>query len=382
MTKVLFLATYGDFLATFELSNIHLWHDLGCEIHVASNFTNPLYNLKTVKLNQIDGIVKHEVQFARSPFEKQNFVAYRKLIKIIKEEHIDVIDCHNAVAGAFARIAGLQCGVSKIIYTPHSFFFYKGCPLKNRLFFKPVESVLARLTDVLITINKEDYAAAEKMHVRGKAVYIPGVGVDTKAIQRLPVQRTKYRQELGIPNDSLLLISVGELISRKNHETAIRAFAKAAVPNAYYIICGIGEKKQELQQLIDDLNMHDQVKLLNYRLDVKELLKACDVFALPSTQEGLPVALMEAMSAGLPCIVSNIRGNVDLIEQDKGGLLFQYDAVDEIADQMCILLKNESLREQYGAFNAMKIREYDITHVRDLMTRIYKEILKDLQRKR
>ena len=377
MTKILMMATYGDFLATFELSNIKLWQELGCEVHAASNFVNEAYNLKTNRLDNL-GVIRHEIDFERSPFKTQNLVSCKKLVDLIQKERFDVIDCHNAVIGAFARLAGAYCHVSKVIYTPHSFFFYNGCPKKNELIFKPVETWLSRKTDLLIAINCEDYQAAKKMKVRGTALYVPGVGVDTSSIISIPTEREKYRQQLGIPSDAQLFISVGELISRKNHSTAIRAFAEAGIPNAYYIICGIGEKKDELNDLIHSLNAQNYIKLLGYRLDVKNLMKASDVFVFPSVQEGLPVALMEAMAAGLPCIASQIRGNVDLISPGVGGDLFSPMDSNELTKLMTKFSSSQELRAAYGAYNTKRVREFDIRHVQDIMRNEYDKLIKEI----
>ena len=104
MKKILFLSTYGDFLATFEYSNITICRSLGARIYCASNFNNQKYNLKTSKLDDL-GVIKYELEFDRKPFSKKNLYSFAKLKKLILKEHIDIIDCHNAVVGAYARIA-------------------------------------------------------------------------------------------------------------------------------------------------------------------------------------------------------------------------------------------------------------------------------------
>lgn len=374
MKKVLFLATYGDFLATFEFSNITLWQLLGATVHCASNFKDKKYNLKTNRLKEIN-VIRHELEFDRKPFSLKNLRAFGKLKKIIRDEKIDIIDCHNAVVGAYARIAAKQCGVKTVIYTPHGFFFYKGSPRKNRV-FKIIESNLSRITDLLITINKEDYVAAQRMPLRGKALYVPGIGIDTKAIMKIPNNRIKYCKELNIPVDAQIYISVGELIPRKDHITAIKAFAEANLKNAYYIIAGIGTLKDQLQKLIEDLGMTGKIKLLGYRLDVKELVKSCDVFLFPSKQEGLPVALMEAMACGLPCIASNIRGNVDLIVEKSGGYLFPSGNVPNLSKQIIkISNQSEKARNIMGLYNQKKIISFDISNVRKIMLTQYSELI-------
>lgn len=369
--NVLFLATYGDFLATFELSNIRLWIELGGTVHCASNFNDKNYNLKTTRLDEI-GVIKHELEFTRRPLDKANIKSFNQLLGIIREEKIEVIDCHNAVVGAYARLAAYRCKIKKVIYTPHSFFFYEGCPAKNRIVYKNVEAFLARETDLLIAINQEDYNAAKKMKTRGKAIFVPGVGIDTKAIEALPEKRVEYRKEFGLPDNAFIFLSVGELITRKNHETAIRAFAELKEENAYYLICGIGELDSYLQKLIDELGLSSRVRLLGYRLDAKEIMRASDVFFFPSFQEGLPVALMEAMSAGLPCIVSRIRGNVDLIEENEGGLFFDPNDVASAEQALLTFTKmDKSVVLKWKRRNKEKAKEYDINNVRKVMREEY-----------
>lgn len=374
MKKVLFLATYGDFLATFEYSNILLWQSLGVEVHCASNFAERKYNLKTNRLKK-SGVILHELHFDRKPFSCKNLKSFKKLKKIISSEHIDIIDCHNAVVGAYARIASWQCGIKKIIYSPHGFFFYKGSPKKNEI-FKLVETSLSRITDLLITINEEDYNAAKKMPIRGKAIYVPGIGIDTNNIKKIPNMRVKYHRSLGIPDNSKVYISVGELISRKDHETAIRAFAKANLKDSYYVIAGIGALEPRLKELINKLNMTKKIFLLGYRLDAKDLMKSSDVFIFPSRQEGLPVALMEAMACGLPCLVSKIRGNVDLIDEEQGGYLFKAGDVNDLQKKLLQFNRiSPAMLKNMKQYNEKKIEMFDIKNVRKIMLAEYRALL-------
>lgn len=374
MKKILFIATYGDFLATFEYSNISLLIEMGYEVHCASNFSIPSYNRKVDRLDKLN-IKKHNIEFERSPFSINNIGIYKALVKLMKKEQFEMIDCHNAVVGVLARLAAKKSKIKRVIYTPHSFFFYEGCPLKNKLIFKNIESIFARFTDLLISINKEDYEASKKMKIRGKAVYIPGVGIDVNNIKCINSRRNEYCKEFNIPEDSIIFISVGELITRKNHITALRAFAKARINNAYYIICGFGELEKELKLEAEVLNIRDKVIFAGFRLDAKEIMKSSDVFVFPSYQEGLSVALMEAMACGLPCIVSNIRGNVDLIKNNQGGIIFKTENVEELAQKIEYIAKEVDIRERFGRYNLDIVSQYDINNVRVLMKKEYKKIL-------
>lgn len=377
--KVLFLATYGDFLATFELSNIQLLLSLGWEVHCASDFLAKDYNRKSKNMDGM-GIIKHQVEFKRNPFQYQNFRVYKQLKNIILSEHIEMIDCHNAVVGAIARLAAKRCGVKYVVYTPHSFFFYKGCSLKNKLIFKNVETFLARYTDLLVTINQEDFLSAHKMPLRGKAIYVQGIGIDVEEIRKVPTEREHYRKEFHIPPDSFVFINVGEMIPRKNQVSILRAFSKANINNAYLIICGIGQLHDSLRLEAEQLNLRDKVIFTGYRTDVKQLMKAADAFVFASFQEGLSVALMEAMAAGLPCLVSEIRGNTDLVEDGKGGWLFPPTDTALLSCKMKELASDEKLRENMRRFNEQKIQSFDIHNVRAFMLDAYQKLTENESR--
>ena len=160
-------------------------------------------------------------------------------------------------------------------------------------------------------------------HKKTKVEYIPGVGIDIdywsgKGLESGVKERIRkeIRQELGVSDSEQMLLSVGELIPRKNHEEVIRALKeKASLKNTNYkyFICGQGVLWEYLQQLIEQLGLADKVTLLGYRKDIRELLYAADLFVFPSKQEGLPVALLEALASGVKVVASDIRGNRDLL---------------------------------------------------------------------
>lgn len=201
---------------------------------------------------------------------------------------------------------------------------------------------------------------------------MPGIGVDVRKISSVQVDRATKRAELGIPQDAFVFISVGELNENKNHATVVRALAKADIPNSYYLICGEGKLKQQHFELAQKLGISEKVKLLGFRTDVSEILRACDCFVFPSSREGLSVSLMEAMAAGLPCIASRIRGNVDLLENSR----YLFEPADENA--LCQLLKdaaNGVQIEQECELNWETLKKYDIKNVSKEMQSIYSAVI-------
>lgn len=168
------------------------------------------------------------------------------------------------------------------------------------------------------------------------------------------------------------MISVGELNANKNNGVVISAMAKLKNPNIHYILCGIGEKQAELQAQADSAGLHDRAHFLGYRTDVKELFGAADIFLLPSFREGLSRSLMEAMASGLPCVVSRIRGNSDLTEEN-GGFLCDPKSSDEFSAAMEKLAGDRELSAAMGDFNRKKIKKFDFSVVVECMTDIYRK---------
>lgn len=359
--KVIFVANTARFFVMFEQNNIRLLQSMGYEVHCASNFEHERdVDAKSIleKLN----VTIHQIDIARSPFSVRNLNAYRQLKALMEQERFDLVDCHTPMGGVLARLAAKATKTAPVLYTAHGFHFYKGCPLQNRLIYETIERWLARYTDGLITINEEDYQAAKSFHLRGKAYKIPGVGIDVKGIHDLKVDRAQKRRELGVPEDAFVMLSVGDLNANKNHSTAIKAFAKADIPNSYYLICGEGELRNELNSLAEKLGVSQRVRLLGFRNDVREILKASDLFVFPSFREGLSVALLEAASAGVTCIASNIRGNVDLLEKSQ---LFSPADEEKIADIM-----RKSVGEKQAP-NQKVYEKFDKTEVEKRMENIY-----------
>ena len=284
--------------------------------------------------------------------------------------------CHSPIGGAIARVAakGQRKKGTKIIYTAHGFHFYKGAPLKNWLLFYPIEKYCSKFTDVLMTINKEDFAFASKKMKAKKVEYIPGVGVDVSKFKQgaesLKIKDTK-RSELNLDNSDVVLLSVGELNKNKNHTVIIDAIAKLNNPKIKYLIVGKGALKGELKEKIANLNLQNQVFLLGYRTDVPSLYKCADLFVFPSYREGLSVSVMEAMGSGLACVVSKIRGNTDLIDDRKGGILCLPSEVNAFELAIKELIENEELRALFGKHNEKKIENFSISTVMEKTKEIY-----------
>lgn len=287
---------------------------------------------------------------SRSPFSKSNIQAVKQIKDVVRENKYDIVHCHTPVASIFTRLAcrRLRKNGLKVFYTAHGFHFYKGAPLVNWLVYYPIEKLCSYFTDTLITINHEDYEFAQK-HMKAKRVeYVPGVGIDVAKFRDTVIDRNLKREELGVPRDAFLLVSVGELNKNKNHEVVIRALAKLNNKNIHYVIAGSGPLKQCLLTLSEKLGVSDQVHLLGQRNDVAEIYKASDVCCFPSIREGLPVSVMEAMASKLPIIANLNRGTKDLLCDAKCGMLVRHNTVEDYSEKIAQILLDDIIREEMG----------------------------------
>lgn len=384
------MSTVASTIAAFNIPNIEILKSLGYEVDVAANFNdnNHYSSERTAKfIEQLDSMnVRHfQIDCSRSVTNVTSIVkAFHEVEELMEENHYEFVHCHTPVASVIARLAAHKTG-TKVVYTAHGFHFMKGAPLKNWLVFYPIEKYFSRYTDVLITINHEDYERAMKKFHAKKVEYVPGVGVDTQKFSSslfTEEEKNAVRSEFGIGKDSIWLLSVGELNENKNHETVIKALGsiheKNPGPDFYYTIAGVGNKKEELEALAKEFGIGERVKLLGFRKDVSKLCESADIFVMPSHREGLSVALMEAMASSLPCAVSRIRGNTDLIDED-GGRLFDSCSVEECKMAIIELCSmNHEQRKVCGLYNRNKMRLFDKETVVQSMKRIYLEI-KDIK---
>ena len=318
------------------------------------------------------GIKLVHIDFARNPLSWQNKKAYHQLLALMQEERFDAVHCNTPIGGVLGRLCAKKAKIPHVIYQAHGFHCWSGAPLKNWLLYYPVERLLAHYTDLLITINQEDYRRAQKFRLKkhGKLTLVHGVGVDAEKVENVMIDKVAKRTQLGVPESAILFVTAGELNENKNQITAIEAFAKANIPNARLIICGDGEKREELREYIVLRNMVDKISLAGFRRDIFEILKASDIFILPSFREGLPGALMEAMAAGLPCMASRIRGNVDLLGKDYP-YLFTPDDVGELYEKM---QKMAGEYTNWGVYCKERIKRYTLPVVVEELKGIYSYI--------
>ena len=371
--KVLFVATVvKTHMMQFHIPYLKMFQEMGWETAVASK--NDYENPEDCQIPYCD--TYYDIPFARLPWKRSNIRAYRMLKKIIDEGNYDIIHCHTPVGAMIARLAALAARKkgTKVIYTAHGFHFFKGAPLLNWLLFYPAEWLLAPVTDVLITINKEDYARARKQLRAKRIEYVPGVGIQTEKFRERSIDRKAKRASLGYGDADFLLLTVAEMTPNKNHITILKALSllkeKGALDPIHYLICGRGEMWESLEQSAKEMGIEDHVNFLGYRTDAPELYQASDLFLFVTLREGLSVALMEAMSSGMPIVCAKIRGNTDLIEDGISGIFSENDP-EVIAQHILTLYRDPETRKALGQAASEKALLFDEKNVLRQVKDIY-----------
>ena len=376
--KALIIASVASMLDNFNRSNIDILLSLDYKVVIAANFHTKEDINSQEKIDEFSGEMKAKgVKCVHIDFSRRvsNVAQQLKSIRQVREllkQRFDLIHCHSPICAAIVRFEAQkyreQYG-TKVFYTAHGFHFYDGAPIKNWIIFFSIEKLCSCWTDVLITINKEDYKRAKKKFHAMKTVYIPGVGVDTEKFRDTKEERENKRRELGLNYDDIMLLSVGELSIRKNHRIVLEALGKIQSHKLHYYIAGIGQREEEYRLRINEIGLNDKIHLLGYRTDIPELCQAADIFIFPSLQEGLPMAMMEAMAVGLPVVASNIRGNSDLIDKGKGGYLFDVNDLESLMN--AIMETSKEFANNRCIYNQEKIKNYDIRIINRKMKKIY-----------
>lgn len=372
MRKILIVATVDRFILSFLMPVIYLFKEKGFEVHVASN--GDIFIPKVHK--------KYNIKFERSPFNIKNIQAYKELQKIIRDNKYDLIHCHTPVGGVLTRFAARKARYdgTKVIYTAHGFHFFKGAPIQNWAIFYTLEKWLSKYTDYLITINKEDYELAQKHRFKAnKIVKINGVGVDLHKFKpQTQEEKESLRGKYGFNNEDFILIYAAELNKNKNQSFLLDVVSnlKEKIPNIKLLLAGCGQMKEKYMKQAKRLDISKNIEFLGQRDDIPQLLLLSDIAVSSSRREGLPVNVMEAMAMGLPLVVTNVRGNRDLVLNKVNGYVIEVDDVNGFAESIDQLYRAEDLRQSFGKESIQLVQKYSKEHILKDMKVLYEEITK------
>lgn len=385
--SILILTCVSGFLDKFEKENVKILRKLGFCVHYASNMKEQHYVFDIKEFSEL-GVIPHHIDIERSPFMiKNNRQALKQILQIIYQENISVLHCHSPVGGMLGRLAGRYCNKRghklKVLYTAHGFHFYKGAPLVNNSVYQVAERFLAHYTDVLITINEEDYQNSYHLHLKpgGKRYKLPSVGLDIQRFKPLTEEQRRVQREKLKLEDKFFLVSVGELNENKNHYIVLKALQKMKdsgkdISNIVYGICGDGFLRERLENWIKEMGLTDNVILFGYCIDVRPIEGCADAAVFPSKREGLGMAAIEALSMGIPLIASDNRGTREYMVHKKNGYVCNCADPDTfVAGIEFIKTLDDVSKREIAEFCRKSVGKFDKKYTNDIMTKVYQEVL-------
>jgi glycosyltransferase EpsD len=365
--KVLFCATVDYHFKAFHLPYLKWFKEQGWEVHVAAN--------GDMELPHVDK--KYNIPIQRSPFNKKNIVAYKELKAIIDRNHYKIIHCHTPMGGVLTRLAARDARKegTKVLYTAHGFHFCKGAPFRNWILYYPIERVLSKFTDCLLTINEEDFNLAKKHKFKANDIeHIHGVGVNTDFYRPVDEKyKSDLRKEYGYYAHDFLMFYAAEFNKNKNQRLLIESLAliKDKIPNAKLLLAGDGPLQEESQELSLKLGVDWMVEFLGYRNDIDIFLKMSDIAVASSLREGLPVNIMEAMASGLPVIASINRGHSELVQNGSNGYVLSKNNPHTFALRILEMYQSKELCRRMGLESENKVEKYSLSQVGFELKEIY-----------
>ena len=372
MIKVLYIATSDIHLSTFHRPYITWLSENGCEVDIAAENRGN---------NSFDDVTNtYHLEFPRKLFSRGLIHSYRGLEKIINKGNYDLVHCHTPIPSMLARLASrkVRRRGTKVLYTAHGFHFYKGAPISRWLIYYTAEYLLSKITDGIVTINKEDYGYISGKMLQKDAWYIPGIGVNTKRF--IPIsqsEKTIIRKEYCYSDTDFIILYIAEFIPRKNHEFILRLAkqAKEKIPNLKVLFAGKGVLFQKMKDLANNLGLSETVEFLGFRNDVEKLCAIADIGVSVSKHEGLGLGLVEQMMCKVPVLATVDRGHKELIINDYNGYLFEQNNTEQFLAYLILFYNDEQKRLKMGENAYSKAQDFDIANSMEAMKKVYQRYL-------
>lgn len=362
------MTTVSRTINAFLIPHIEMLLDNGYEVDCACSIDKPVD-----KELQNKGVKIFEVPFSRNPLGIGNIKAFMRLMELQRINNYDIVHVHTPIAAIYGRLLKLGYSNLKTIYTAHGYHFLKGGSKLSWLIYYPIEKIMAKFTDVIININKEDFEITKEKLKPRSSYFLNGVGLDLSKYKKLSKDEIlEKKKELGINDNDFVVLMIAELNKNKNHIQLINAIEilKEKYSNIKALCIGDGQNKEILNELIISKNLQNDIFMLGYREDVNKLINISDIGILMSYREGLPRNIMEFMASGRKVIATNIRGCRDLLCNETIGTLVNVGDYEETAKAIEKYYLSRDRR-----FNISdEIKKYDIESVNSELLKIYESI--------
>lgn len=284
---------------------------------------------------------------------------------ILQKEKYDLVISNSTLAGFITRMAKKITTVKPaLIHIAHGYLFGKETAFPKKQIYILAEKLCKKETDLLLTMNSEDFELAKQYCLAENIHSIRGMGIrETEPIKE--ITREETRRMYGLSAEEFVVIYAAELSERKNHAYLIKCLSEILLryPKVKLVFAGEGKTRETLCRLIEENNLTGQIVMPGYVKEIKPLISACDLAISSAKSEGLPFNIMEAMSLGVPVIASAVKGHVDLIRDGDNGYLFSLDDPETLKNKFVKIITDARRREEFAERSIEMIRSYTLEAV-------------------
>lgn len=306
-----------------------------------------------------DQLVQHGFSVDHLPFARRPMFFIR-LSRFLRANQLDVVHVHTERGAFWLELTCYLCGVKRIVRTVHSSFDFTGRLRVRRSLQRRLASRYLGVTHVFVSPS----VRAIELSRFGIAGVTIANFVDSARCcpARSPSARMQWRQQHGLSSDALVMVSVGRCVEMKGHAAVLGALAvmRDIIPEAYYVHVGTGPREMQERELARRLGISDRVRFVGQQDDIPLVLRACDVFVMPSSYEGAGIAALEASSCGLPVVAYDVPGLRDMVVHGETGLLVKPE-VAALAEGISQLLQSDDERRRLGEQGRIRVeREFSL----------------------
>lgn len=307
-----------------------------------------------------------------------SFLSLWKIRNYIKKNKIGIIHSHGKGAGMYTRPMKLLCSGVKVVHTFHGIYLEQ-YGRKIQRFYCGIEHLLKRWTDWFICVSESERTEAMRLgFVCEERTSVIFNAVDTELFVKMKVNRNNYLEEFGFPDDVYIIGCVARLEQMKGHRYLISAFKNLIVnnPKCRLLLIGEGPERRKIEGQIRNFGLEEYVILTGIRHDVPQLLKIFDIFVSASLKEGMPYTLVEALSAGVMVVATDVIGNRDIIHNGKNGLLVQSQDIQSMENALKKIIEEPELCIQLRTAGQEDARmRFDLEHSQEQLFGIYRKLV-------
>lgn len=361
--KILYSAsTYGHF-QNFHQPYLRYFKEHGWQVHTVAGGEKR-------DLDCVD--YAHYLSFEKNIFSVKNFVLSWRLSRLLRRERYDIISVHTGLAAFFTRLSIILSGIRPklTVYTAHGLLFDKDTSAIKKAVLLGAEKVTAPVTDLVMTMNRQDTDIMQHYRLcRGHVIQIDGMGVD---FSRYPVvspeKRKQARAALDLQEEDFVLVYAADFSRRKNQSMLIDCM-KMLPDNAVLLLLGRGSTFEDCKTRAQG----KRVRFEGHVSNVAAYYHAADVCVSSSRIEGLPFNIMEAMSCGLPVVVTAVKGHEDLVSHGETGFLYPFGDKVRFCDAVRQLMHDDALRQAMGKAGSIAVQRYRLEAVLPQVLDVYRK---------